>query len=277
MTCLAPGDTLTVKAGTYTETSLTPPNGTAAAPVTIQAESPKAVTIQAPASGATDSIFALTDRPAAYLVIDGFILDGRASSEGDGAGKIITMNEPSHDVTFKNCEIRNGRTSGVNIHPVTNADFSGRFQFSDCEVHHNGYFYPGTPGDTNWHSGHGYYFGVSDGLIAGGSIHDNAGHGIQFYHNPSLSLGAPNRNIMRCVRVYNNGRGPEGGPGIGVYWGSGNQLLSNEVSGNRSGEIITTTGAVSLQTASGDSCDMSGPGPRPRTLPAPTRLRIGSR
>ena len=50
----------------------------------------------------------------------------------------------------------------------------------------------------------------------------------------------PDNNIIRNAKVYNNKRGP----GIGVYWGNGNQIYNNITWGNSVG--ITAAGGNGL-------------------------------
>jgi hypothetical protein len=271
LSCLSPGDTLEVQSGVYDETMLTPPSGTPNAWVTVRRAPGAQVTIQGPTDRQAETIFEFVG--ASYIVIDGFRLDGRASSETNGAARGLNFLEGSHHITIKHTDVTQMAILGVVIHPTSTSDYAAFYQFINVDVHHNGYFYA-DPDPTLYHSGHGYYEGLSDTLICGGSIHDNAGHGIQYYNSPDRGQGAPSRNIMRGVKVYNNGRGPAGGPDIGVYFGRENQLLGNQVSG----EITTTSGAVSVQTAdAGDmgecSAGQTPTPPRPR-LPAPTNVRI---
>ncbi|MFN3650882.1 MAG: right-handed parallel beta-helix repeat-containing protein [Armatimonadota bacterium] len=219
---LKPGDTLHVKNGTYpgvVEYGAFRSGTSWEKPVRVVAEPGHRPVIVPPADGEACLYFVDTR----YFVLDGFVLD----SAPNGQGVAITWGTgfpQAHHIELRNCEIKNSKGQGIG----TGGDGC---RFINLDVHHNGL---GSPDPQLLH---GIYLTGDDCLIEGGSYHDNAGHGIHVYTGKPPH---PDRNVVRSVRAFGNRQGP----GIGVYWGTGNRIYNNLVWSNDGG--IRSNGVDSL-------------------------------
>jgi hypothetical protein len=247
LTCLSPGDTLMVMAGTYDESLMNNiPGGTSSARVTLKANPHDTVTIRGVAG--QSHVIGFNNSGAAYITIDGFILD--ATNVKNEAVKINEGGNPntSHHIRLSNNEIKNTPTgNGIIMGHPTNAG-TGTFNESiNNNIHHNGTGCPGIGYDGYCH---GIYMASSDNVVDGGSIHDNNAHGMQSYADPSGNHGTPSRNIVRNVKIYNNGR-----TGLGIYWGSNNQVYNNVLYKNGGNGLRTSaqSSLISNNTIYGNS------------------------
>jgi parallel beta-helix repeat protein len=217
LSCLSAGSTLMVKTGIYHEGEIRLPGGTSwTSPVTIMANPGDTVTVSPPSK--IDSLLDLTKASQSYLIIDGFILD--AANVGFGI-----WIEHAHHIRVKNTEVKNARVQGIAV--FGNPSSSQFVELLNLNVHHNGL--------SCYKDGlcHGVYMSSDDNLIDGGSWHDNGGHGVHIYNDPANGKGTPDRNIVRNIRAYGN----TNGPGIGVYWGTGNKVYNNLIYKNNGGGI----------------------------------------
>jgi parallel beta-helix repeat protein len=211
--CLSAGDTLMVKAGTYT---YVPPlylkGGTSwTNPVTYMAHSGETVTL-APSAGSTGALY--VNENVFYVIVDSFVID--ATNVQDGIGIAGTH------VRIQNTEVKNAPGNGVSS--GTGPKF---IELLNMHVHHNG-THPncasdGPPLFEVIGPCHGVYMYSDDMLFDGGRYHDNQSYGLHIYPGGS-------RVTIRNVRSYNNGD-----TGIGMFYGSNNKIYNNVIYNNGSG------------------------------------------
>jgi parallel beta-helix repeat protein len=225
--CLAPGDTLLVRAGVYAENiDDTIPSGISwSKPVTVAAYPDEHVVIQ-PSGGQ----FVFQSTRGSYIILNGLIFDGRnvrydAVEITYGAGSAY-----AHHIRVKNSEIRNAPHSGVGIHQGVSAHRTDYNEFINVSVHDNG--------TTDLH--HGFYVESSYNLIDDANVYNNSGWGLQAYTGVK---GWPiDGNIVRNSTFHDNARSGTRGVGIGLYNGVGN-IAYNNVVYNNSGGITINYGA----------------------------------
>jgi len=221
--CLSPGDTLIVKAGTYTERLDNPlPSGSAGAPTTMQANTGDVVTIQPPS--ATD-VSALLIFQRQYLVIDGFVID-LTNSTNTG---ILVVGDTTNNIIIQNNEIKNmpppvspgNGGAGIALRPNTTA-----ITVRNNHIHHMASAVTDASNNT-----HGIYITNVSSIIEGNHIHHVASHGLHMY-NAEASTTAHD-NILRNNLVHDSGS-------RGLLLGSGdnnvaynNILYRNGVGDNR--------------------------------------------
>lgn len=212
---LTAGDTLYVKAGTYTEALQDViPSGTSwANPVTVAAFAGDSPILK---PSATNRVLYFGAGDDSYIVIDGFVLDST-----NVIFETVKITTGSNHIRIKNTEIKNSPGSGI---LVTQAG-SGDNEFLDLTIHNNG--------TTGFH--HGIYVQTDDNLISGNEIYSNSGHGIHLFN------GDPDNNIIRNNNVHSNLD-----RGIGVYIGSDNVIYNNisrnQIRGIQIGDAAISTG-----------------------------------
>ena len=228
--CLAGGDTLIVKAGTYDEIvtdfnniggyTVRVPSGLSwSSPTTIKAETAGAVTLRvtSPPSGWTSIIeFDSSGTTSQYILIEGFVLDCQFFMT---LGIGVTA---SNHLRFKDLEIKNSRGQGIQGDCVS-------CEFLNLYVHHTARNNGKTtcpsntcdnpPGELCAGFCHAVYLTGTGNIIDGGSFHDSDGHAIHLYPGPS-------NNIVRNIYAYNNK------VGIGIY-GGGHQVYNNVLQNNQ--------------------------------------------
>lgn len=198
------GDTLIIKAGTYTEgvAQNAIPSGTANARTTIQSATGETVIING--TNSIGDAFSIYDR--SYITIDGLIIDGHRLRIG-GAGPAY-----SHFIRVHNTTIRNHLDgSALSQSCVTYqgpGGSSSNWWFKNVTIH-----------DCGPTTGHGLYIGSKDSLFENITIHDTAGHCVHQYADSGLGI---NNNIIRKVRMYNCGQW-----GAGIYAGNDTQFYQN--------------------------------------------------
>jgi parallel beta-helix repeat protein len=190
--CLSAGDTLYLKAGTY---SFSPPNfpsGNSTQGITI-ASAPGETAVLMPNYGGAGQ-GALMDVNASYLTFDRLVVDGTTFCQ-DGANNLFKLQTSSHHIRITNSILRNcqghgqagenpvGGTKGVLTTTSTHHN-----EFLNTEIHHN--------------SGYGIYMNSSDNLVDGCNIHDNDRFGLHLYDDNSANV---QRNTVRNTRIWNNG------------------------------------------------------------------------
>lgn len=114
LSCMSPGDTLIVKAGTYVEALTMPTSGTAGNLITLQAASGESVIIKPTASGVSGITLSSKD----YIKIDGFEIDGTNVSGASGDG--IKLDSSTSSVfsdhnTIQNCDIHHWDNQGITM------------------------------------------------------------------------------------------------------------------------------------------------------------------
>jgi parallel beta-helix repeat protein len=207
LSVLSPGDTLLVRAGTYTQELFyyNFRSGTSwSAPVTLRAY-PGETVILKPGAGA-DRIITFRNE-SQYIIVDGFIMDA-VNITGDAVKMQYEPTLPGgpNHIRLINCEIKNSDQQGILT--GTNADY---LEFINLNVHDNG--------TTRFH--HGIYILGHFNLIEGGRYYHNASHGVQ------CDSGPCGNNTVRDILAYNNGTHDPDGRGIGFYNGSNNLFYNN--------------------------------------------------
>jgi len=156
---------------------------------------------------------------SSYIVIDGFVIDGIKITWGGGVADHI--------------RIRNSDISPRGIFVTEGSDGN---EFIHLQVHHT--------------DGHGIYLAGSSGnTIEDCSIYDNTGLGVHAWHSTGTGV---NRNIITDNIISNNGGG-----GILLSTGSGNEASHNDIGGNNGIGIRVDYGAsdtyVGYNTIHGNS------------------------
>ena len=205
--CLTPGDTLTVKAGTYVEqlTDEIPGGDSWSAPVTVQAKTGDVVTL-APGAGGDGAVY-FTTAASQYIILDGINLDGTGETTGHG----IIINGGAHHIRIQNAEIQKFWNTGILVGGAT----ANNNEFLNLKVHDNG-----TRPDQDSQN-HGVWIETDNNLIEGCTICNHTGHGIYVY---SANAWQPDNNFLHQNLVYANTT-----IGIGMYGGAGNVARNNMV------------------------------------------------
>jgi len=221
---LRPGDTLYVRAGTYTASSQLQsiPSGSSwAVPVTIAAypgETPVLV-------AESDWQVIWLDTGTSYIVIDGFMMDATGGWDG------IKIEKDTHHIRIQNSEIKYAPCNGILVS-------GNEHEFINVKVHENGMSCPG--GELGLH--HGIYAGTQRTLIERSEFYRNGGWGVHVYH----TFGGVDGNIVRNNRIYDNGQSGRG-PGMILSSGNGNIAYNNILWGNRRGGIQIDYGVTNAQ------------------------------
>jgi parallel beta-helix repeat protein len=248
------GDTVLVKAGTYTGSSVNPANsGVAGSPITFTANA--GVTIR----GGTRA-FAISSRN--YIVVKGFTVTGTSSygiSVSGGSNIVISGNT----VSFAGRPVSGSAAAGIYLSGLAGGTVSGNVSHDNSA--HGIYLAGGTTkvtvrGNTSYHNAYQYqrnaagindtgpgnsiirnvtygnedtginiYPGANNTLVAGNVTYDNGDHGID-NHNVTGGRIIGNTVFFNCA------------DGINVEGTSGNYNIANNVSvDNATGAIINPT------------------------------------
>ena len=218
---LAPGDTLFVETGTYTESFQgTIPGGTSwSNPVTIEAYPGNNVTIQ-PNRGAA-RVMTFSGSNEQYIIIKGFTLN--AKNVTYDAVKITDSSSrgPASHIELANCTVENARDNGI-----LTTDGAGYNQFIDLNVHNNGL--------TRFRNG--LYLATPNNIVDGCIVYSNSGTGISIYSEASTT--DCDNNIVSNNMSYNNGVATSTlAFGIDIASGTGIQVFNNVCYGNYDGGI----------------------------------------
>ena len=226
MACLASGETLLIRAGTYTECIMDYagagiPSGTSwAAPTTLKADPGVVLKQPAPECPGGAGTIEFGGR-AQYVVVDGFTLDGRrGSGVGDNVG--IGTGESAQHVRFQNIEVSHYRTNVSTM--------GSSLEFRNIHAHHAGH--PICESPVGCHS---FYFRGQHNLLDGARIHDNTCNGIQFTSGGGRPVA---HNTVRNAEIYNNGCG-----GVVAY--PTQTITNNHIHHNHGG--INTYGDVDIR------------------------------
>jgi hypothetical protein len=210
-----PGDTLILKAGTYTR-----PNAS------VTGTSGNLITIR-PADGASVKISrGWADAQSTYMHM---VAPAGTSLTLDAVRETCSIGIAFiHNSILENLEITNAGSQG--IYGV------GDSQLINLHVHHNGGV---TCYDEPPRHQHGLYTGGSkeykNNIIDGGSYHDNTGQGIQCY--PTCA-----NTTIRNIKSYNNGSWGVlflGGPGNKIY---NSVFYQNDLSGSAGAVCLCSPG-----------------------------------
>jgi parallel beta-helix repeat protein len=239
--CMAPGDTLLVRAGTYTSTanvmdtaSITIPSGSSWNTATkIWAYPMEDVTIRPPdgSGGIT-----LRNQATSYVWFKDFIIDmiNITVSGSDNGPDGVYIGYGSNHIRLETMEIENNYGNGIQM-----ADFNGNSPFNEVLgsfIHDNGR----APGI---HHGYGMYISTSDNLFDHNEIYNNGGYGAHFYDNVGEIY--INRNTITNNRWYNNGT--HGGSNCGfLILGDAHRVYNNVVYNNAGVGICLYTNATNI-------------------------------
>jgi len=224
--CLAAGDTLYVRGGTYPESLENPPvaSGTSwSNKVRIAAYPGETVWLASPAT----NFAILFDINQSYIEIDGINVDGRNALLGV---VVIGFHNPfpaqPHHIRIQNAEILNV-PGGVGSYAKNGIELAaktpivtGGIELRYLKIHGNG-----RPGSANSDNGYGIYVAAPNTLVEYSDIYDNKGCEMQIYNDDGA---IPDNNIIRNNVFHDQtrlGAGP-GGCGI-LIAGSGNQIYNN--------------------------------------------------
>ena len=269
--CLAPGDTLMIRGGTYAESLMDNiPSGTSwASPVTLKAFTGEAVTLRPNLpTGSGDCgkdknlvctwVIHFANNSVStqqYIVIDGLILD--AINATVNAVKITyngsNSSKGAHHIRILNSEIKNSYGSAI----LMGAGFGstivagGYNEFINNLVHHNGRHGTCNTGvpcppeamadqPPGYGRAHAFYVSSNNNLFERNTVYNNGEYGFHLYNGYGPGV---NNNIVRNNRIYNNGLnatryGRPKGNGIILSKGVGNIAYNNIIYGHRGGTGI---------------------------------------
>lgn len=282
---MAPGDTLYLRGGTYTEevTARTHlPSGLSDSQRTVVTGYPGetarfvggGLNLYFPPEGAEE---------LAYVTFEHLVLDGSVAYG--------LLGPKVHHIRFANSERLNA-PGGAGV----GAGFGTHHnEFLTLHVHHNG------PTRASDHSGnpaspggHGFYICGQFNVVRGNDIHDNGNYGLQIYdshnigcaddsviednsiHDNHTGDGAATINYGSRVRIVNNRVWNNQGDGIAVTYGNpdgvllcGNTITENTGTGISIGAGVTNT-VLRHNTLRGNSRDVDDRGTGTRTEDGPS-------
>lgn len=224
--CMAPGDTLYVRGGTYPEYlndwgGAIPSGSSWSAPVTIAAYPGEQVIIQPSAPYA--ALFCWSS----YVVLDGLIFDGAGIRYDVLEITFADERHYGHHIRVRNAQVRNGPRTGIGIHQDATGKLSAGYnELINVSVYSNGR-------GVNDDMAHGIYIDSSDNLIERCAIYNNAGWGVQIYSG--YQNGRTNRNVIRHSTIYRNATHGLRGRGITLSTGDANIAHSNVIHNNAGG------------------------------------------
>ncbi len=262
LACLKGGDTLIIKAGTYTEgiPYYTIPSGISnSSHTTIRAATAKTVILNGVAHGS--GVMFVHSR--SFITFDGIIFDG-ANVPGHVVylGRASTSKPASTFIRMQNCVVRNGRyNSGILAGQNQTTGVSCKLSFINTDVYGNG---------TD-NLDHGIYITCRDVTVDGGSYYNNKGHGIHAFTQSQTST--TNNLLIKNIRAYGNGS-----YGIGLYSGSNLMAYNNLIYGNAistgSGGIAVRYGATGAKIYNNTVYNNGGVGIRVTENPATIKNNI---
>ncbi len=209
---LSPGDTLYIKAGTYTEAVDNWPSGTSWGNAITVAGFPGDTVILKP-NGSGNPVLNFDSSSDRYIIVDNLILD--ATNTGQSVAAVGFFN--GHHIRIQNSEIKNATRHGV-------YSFGDNNEFIGVNIHDNG---------LNDDISHGIYIEANYNLIENCDVHHNGHMGIQLYTEGYTA----DDNIVRNNRVHDNGQ-YKAGAEI-VVGGGGSNIVYNNLIYDGSGEGIT--------------------------------------
>ena len=178
---LAGGDTLYLRVGTYSEgtpMSFIGVNGSVGNVITIAAYPGEAATL-APSNNTR--VFIVSN--STYITFDGFVVDGLTTNTG--GNRVEHVN--THDIIFKNLEIKGWQNNGLYIDNGYNITVKNNLIHDQVS--------PTCVSGTRWY---GIYQNAgNNALIEGNRIYNNPGGGMQIYPSPT-------NTIVRYNKIYTN-------------------------------------------------------------------------
>lgn len=255
LTCLAAGDTLFLRGGTYTGSSnlidserSSVPSGTSwAAAITIAGYPGETVTIRPPDGR---QAIRLTAGAPHYLIFQDLILDGidQTILSVNGGPDLVYLSSGAHHNRFERLDVRNNAANGFALSSHNGpADYN---EILNCAIHDNGRLDEGN-------SGYGIYLKTSHNTIAGNDIYRNNGYGV----HQNASAGHGNNNVILGNRIHDNavhgtiGVGGSTSYAVVLINGDNNLIANNLIYGNHGGILIynnTTNARVYNNTITGN-------------------------
>ena len=225
LACLAAGDTLIIKAGTYEEklTDVIPSGISDAQRTIVRAATGETVWLMPPTSGTVVWTIEIISRN--FITLDGINTDGSNAIQSAS----LFIRNGSTFITAQNATLRDHGAPGSN--QISCIGFNGipgsNHKFINLELVNCGV----DDGE------HGIYLTSTDSLIERCRVYGSGSHGLHEY----LGATAPRDNIIRYNTVYNNGY-----VGIGLYHSSGTVAYNNIVYGNGSDGIKTNATTLGI-------------------------------
>jgi hypothetical protein len=209
LNCLAAGDTLIVKSGTYNDSipATLWPSGTSFAHTSIIGAGPTTI-IQPHPGNCTPDMRVISIASKSWLELADMVLDSTNCNRGLN---LVNVN----DSLFRRLEIKNARNDGIHL---SGGILSARNTFRDIIVHDNGE--PGVIPEE-----HGFYHSCAiDTIIEHSEFYNNGSHGI---HGYCVSSSTNHRMIVRYNYIHHNTT-------RGLLVGSGSDSLAhhNIITGN---------------------------------------------
>lgn len=192
-----PGQSVLVRAGTYSEWATAGRGGTASAPVVVQAY-----------PGERPVITGRLKVTAGYVHVRGFVFDGGTSAN---SSEVLIYVAGGDFVEISGNEIRRAAKSAVFLSGSDGSRVVGNW------IHDNG---------THWNLDHGIYWASGNGgLIADNTIERSFAYGIQLYP-------AVDNVLVTGNRISGGGRGGIVIDNDGSGTVDGNQVVGNTIFGN---------------------------------------------
>jgi hypothetical protein len=253
LSCLAAGDTLLIRGGTYDERITSVPSGTAwTSVVRIAAYPGESVWLKPQSSGSPGTIW--LDGNFHYVEFDGIGVDNSLVTDYPIWFSTNNGNDPHH-IRYKNAEVIAGTTGGgaaINLGAHTRIGATGGFEIQRVTIHGGG------NGNTCGYmcASGGVYIEGPNNLVEDCDIYDTAGWAIQIYNagGDSPDNNTVRRNVFHDIKrfgdpnqlwgvlisgnnnatynnvIYNIGTaGGRLGDGIDFYGGSNNSAYNNTI------------------------------------------------
>jgi len=208
VSCLKPGDVLSVRGGVYAESLVNNvPSGTSwSSAVQIRAYPNETVWLR-PSSGS--DIVVIFNQSQQYIEFDGINMDGSGTRYGVIKVEGWSGGNPHH-IRFRNAEIIGSPASTIAILVAAVVPgIIGGNEFINLTVHGGGLY------DSN----HGIYIQSSNNLIENCLFYDLAGAGIQIYngYGHSANNNTVRNNTVRNLRTGVRGDDGSAGRHAGMY------------------------------------------------------------
>ena len=237
MTTMRTGDTLLIRSGTYAEQIdsqfFTIPTGTSWENAPIIAAFPGDVVTIKPNGGS--QAIGLVHSYIQYVIFDGLIIDAINEDTANGMG--ISMTNGANHVRFRNLEVKNAPLNNVLLAKGTGGTEYNEFiggKYHNSDVWQSSALVKGA---------YNFYITTDHNLIDGAEIYNATGYGVHIY-NSSSTGHAPDYNIVRNCRVYNNNLRRISFAGILLASGIGNMAYNNLVYDNRGHGIQVGNGSI---------------------------------
>ncbi len=246
--CLAAGDTLYVRGGTYPESLLhVIPSGTSwAATVRITAYPGETVTLR-PTSG--DFVLDIAGSSnggntgvSQYIDLDGLTIDGTA---GIGYSVIKIESGPgyaAHHIRIQRCTILNNPTDHIPSAILVTGLVSTAIGFNEFLSNDVSGGHPDVVGNDFSNM---LYIQTGDNLIDGNTIHDGIGAAVQLF-NSNVGGSRPDRNIVRNNVIRDFTMSPLTRADGVILEGDANQVYNNLITNFAHTDARNASGAIQV-------------------------------